>query len=173
MSFKTFLVLLILTFTSYANCQEIYIDHIIEVVNDLDKTIDEYSNKGFTIKAGKLHHNGLKNAHIKFANQSSLEIMTVVGKTKDSISMQYSKLLKEGDGLVYIGLSGISFDKLSSLLANKGYKYKYIKGKLWDYITFSETSELAPFFFIEYHFNFIEKTIFLIIVIKSKALEKL
>ncbi|MCT4590394.1 MAG: VOC family protein [Carboxylicivirga sp.] len=173
MSFKTFLVLLILTFTSYANCQEIYIDHIIEVVNDLDKTIDEYSNKGFTIKAGRLHHNGLKNAHIKFANQSSLEIMTVVGKTKDSISMQYSKLLKEGEGIVYICLSGISFDKLSSLLANKGYKYKYTKGKLWDYITFSETSELAPFFFIEYHFNFIEKTIFLIIVIKSKALEKL
>ena len=136
--------------------QEIYIDHVISVVHDLDMEVEKYERMGFTIKPGTIHDNGLVNAHIKFANNSAFELMSIVGSPNDAIAQRYRSLLDDGEGGVYICLSGIAIERLRLLLSDKGYAYNFAEGKFWSYITFPDDSMLAPFFFIDYHHHFEE-----------------
>ncbi|NJO88447.1 MAG: hypothetical protein HC831_05355 [Chloroflexia bacterium] len=57
-----------------AFAQQVKIDHVICIVKDIEKAIKYYENIGFTVKKGRLHKNGLINAHIKFKNQSYVSV---------------------------------------------------------------------------------------------------
>ncbi len=145
--------LIILFPVSYGQCfgQEIKIDHVISVVSDINKAIDLYTEKGFTVKRGRLHKNGLINGHIKFTNKSSFELMSVMGEATDEISKNYKELLNNGEGGVYIALSGVSTDVMEKKLTDLKISYHIIRGKNWDYITFPKASGLEHFFFIDSH----------------------
>jgi len=138
-------------FPSNAVKAQISIDHLIIAVNNLDSVIDYYHQLGFTVKRGRKHANGLNNAHIKFINASSLELMTVEGEPGDSMAQQYKDFINSGQNGVYIALSGVSFDSLAILLRNHNIEFSLTKSKLWNYLTFPESSGLESLFFIEYH----------------------
>ena len=133
--------------------QEIRIDHVISVVSNLDQGMNSFSSKGFSVTKGKLHSNGLINAHIKFDNNSALELMSVEGEATDLMAEEYKDLLKNGEGGVYLALSGLKSDSIESILTKWNMNYIVSKEKLWSYITFPKSSDLAHIFFIDYHFD--------------------
>jgi len=131
--------------------QDIRIDHLITVVADLDSSVKAYEELGFTVKPGRLQANGLLNAHIKFSNNTSLELMSIKGEPTDELALEYAELLKHGEGGVYLALTGIKTAEMESKLGELTIQYNTLPGKNWDYITFPESSSLAHLFFIEYH----------------------
>ena len=151
-------VITFLLFSKKGNCQDVKIDHVICVVNDLESSIRFYEKSGFTIKKGRQHNNRLLNAHIKFSNGSSYELMTVKGNPGNGIAKNYQELLKTGDGGVFVALAGIKTEEMEQKLSNENIPHKVIKLQNWNYITFSETSSLAHFFFIEYKIKLNDKT---------------
>ena len=66
--------------------------------------------------------------------------------------------MEEGEGGVYVALSGISTDSMETILSKLNLDYDVKKGKAWTYITFPEQSSLAHFFFIDYHFEWQDPT---------------
>lgn len=132
------------------NGQEIRVDHIISVVADIEESIQDFEEIGFSVKRGTLHSNGLINAHIKFRNHSSFELMSLRGEPEDETASEYKALLEEKEGGVFIVLTGIKTDSLSSVLTVLGIEHNTIPGNLWNYITFPQSSSLAHFFIIEY-----------------------
>jgi hypothetical protein len=155
LDYKISVFLLIVFFGSsfVSHGQEIRIDHVISVVSNLEQGIDSFSSKGFSVTKGKLHSNGLINAHIKFDNNSSLELMSIEGDATDLMAEEYKSLLKNGEGGVYLALSGLKHDSIESILTKLNINYIVSKGKLWSYITFPKSSDLAHVFFIDYHFD--------------------
>jgi hypothetical protein len=152
MVYKVCLLILLLGAVT-VNAQDIYIDHVITVVNDLDSAVKLYEKEGFTVKPGKLHENGLINAHIKFKNNSSLELMSLKGKATDELSKTYHKLLQEKEGGVYIALTGIKTGKLMNLLESKGYKFEVTTNKAWNYITIRIVNFLLLSFLLIINFH--------------------
>ncbi|MDW3191427.1 MAG: VOC family protein [Cytophagales bacterium] len=132
---------------------QVRVDHVIAVVNDLDSAKSVFIDKGFLIKEGRLHDNGLLNAHIKFANQSSFELITVKGTATDPLARQYQSLLTEGEGGVFLALTGHDHDSLKHLLQGMHIPFLETNGKWWRYLSFPEDSKLAHLFFIDYLFD--------------------
>jgi hypothetical protein len=133
------------------DCQEIQIDHLVTVVADLEQASSRYTQLGFTVKQGRLHANGLVNAHVKFANKTSLELMSVSGEPTDRIARDYQTLLQEREGGVYLAISGIRTEEMEQMPSGLKIAFETSKGRNWDYITFPQEPELAHFFFIAYH----------------------
>ena len=133
--------------------QNIRIDHVITVVTDLDSAVKAYEELGFTIKQGRFHDNGLINAHIKFKNNTSYELMSIKGEPTDEIARKYADLLKHGKGGVFLALSGIETAEMERRLNELDIEYNTLPGKNWNYITFPQNSSLAHIFFIDYHFK--------------------
>ncbi len=152
--FKKILLALAFAITAKATLgQQVKIDHVICVVKDIEKATKEYEDKGFIVKKGRLHKNGLINAHIKFRNQSSFELMSLKGKPGDAVARTYEKLLNDKEGGVFVALTVPDTEKLQQKLFNNNIQHKVIKAKNWTYITFPDTSGFAHFFFIKYHIS--------------------
>jgi hypothetical protein len=143
------IILSSLTFIGFS--QDIRIDHVITVVADLDSAIKAYEELGFTIKQGRLHENGLINAHIKFKNNTAVELMSIKGEPTDELARNYADLLKHGEGGVFLAFSGIETAEMARRLHELEIEYITLPGKNWDYITFAQNSSLAHIFFIDYH----------------------
>ena len=78
------------------------INHTPIVVRDLEKAQADFRAMGFTIKPGRLHPDGILNAHVKFGDGSELELITAP-KGVDSLTSEYRNKLETGDGPVYYG----------------------------------------------------------------------
>ncbi|WP_339792139.1 VOC family protein [uncultured Imperialibacter sp.] len=150
---KGALIALVVLFTCHceADSQEIRIDHVVTVVADLDQATSRYTQLGFTVKQGRLHANGLINGHVKFGNKTSLELMSVRGEPTDRMARDYQTLLQEGEGGVYLAVSGVRTEEMEQMLSGLKIAFETSKGRSWDYITFPQEPELAHFFFIAYH----------------------
>ena len=136
--------------------QDIRIDHVIAVVADLDSTVIAFEELGFTVKKGRLHDNGLLNAHIKFKNNTSFELMSIKGEPTRELAREYTELLKSGEGGVFLAITGINIEALADKLNDLGIRYNIIPGTSWDYLTFMSKSGLAHIFFIDYHIKTID-----------------
>ena len=130
--------------------QNITLDHVISIVPDIEIAKQKLQDQGFTIKTGTLHGNGLMNAHVKFDNGSSFELMSLIGEPNDQMAKDYESLLEEGEGGVFLALSGIKCDSMSNVLRKSGVDHHYQLRKSWDYITFPANSGMEHIFFIEY-----------------------
>lgn len=153
---QKFWLLLLFVYSTNIWSQEIYIDHVIHVTHNLDSVTKLYTEKGFTVKPGTKHKNGIENIHIKFSNGSAVEYITLHKEPTDAIAKNYAELLEVGEGGVYIALTGKPLVEVSELLTNNDIKHSIVKGKLWSYLTFPNDSPLNLFFFIEYHKTFKE-----------------
>ncbi len=148
------LVLMIsMTLLGHRLSGQIRIDHVIVVVSDIEAAKKAYSTLGFSIKEGRLHENGLLNAHIKFVNGTSFELMTIHNATADALAKQYQSLLDKGEGGVYLALTGHQHDSLKVLFTEMEIEFTETKGKLWSYLAFPTDSYLAHLFFIDYYFD--------------------
>ncbi len=146
-----FIFIVLFSIAIKSNCQEIQVDHVISVVSDIEKATNSYIEKGFNVKKGRLHQNGLINAHIKFKNNTSFELISIKGTPTDEIAINYLELLSKREGGVFVAISGITTHEMEWKLLELNIKYKTIEGRNWDYITFPKTSSLAHFFFIDSH----------------------
>ncbi len=77
------------------------IDHIPLAVRDLDAASKDFEQLGFSVKAGRLHANGIRNNHIKFLDGSGLELITASTPT-DDLSTFYSEHLERGEGPAFL-----------------------------------------------------------------------
>jgi hypothetical protein len=79
------------------------LDHIPTAVHDLERAVADFGALGFAIKPGRPHANGLRNAHIKFANGAGLELITA-SEPRDALSTHYVAFLRNGEGPAYLTL---------------------------------------------------------------------
>lgn len=79
------------------------LDHVPIVVRDLDRAKADLEALGFSLKPGRAHRNGLRNAHAKFADGTEIELISPTAAV-DDLSSTYIDWLKEGDGPISFGL---------------------------------------------------------------------
>ncbi len=132
-------------------CQAPKIDHIISLIPyDQYRSLQENLREdGFTIKEGSQHKNGLLNAHVKFANGSSIELMTINGIPNDDISEEYLKLMAIKPTGVYIALGGFNKEFIVKSLISMEVDFMEKTTSGWHYITLENETLLGAFFFIE------------------------
>lgn len=143
-------LLILVAFSLGAAGQELRIDHVIILHPDLEAAVSDYKAMGYTIKPGRLHDNGLLNAHIKFDNGSSLELMALADAPTDRMARQYAQLLDDGVHGAYLALTGPDQAHIETALKRLSIDYEILRGAIWTYITFDQESEFAHIFFICY-----------------------
>lgn len=79
------------------------LDHIPIAVRDLEQAGDDYRRLGFTLKPGRVHEDGIRNLHAKFADGTELELITA-GAARDALTRHYVEHLRAGDGPAFLGL---------------------------------------------------------------------
>jgi hypothetical protein len=86
------------------------VDHVPVAVRQLRDAEREYSALGFTIKAGRAHANGLRNAFIKFADGTQLELIAPERGETDPTTRDYSAFLARHEGGAYLSLRADSLE---------------------------------------------------------------
>lgn len=117
------------------------IDHIPIVVRNLDSAANFYQQLGFALKPGRFHANGIRNQHVKFKNETELELISV-SQAVDTLSTEYYNSLKEGEGPRFFGL--FSTDIIGIAKQLDGYT-NYENHKTW--ITFPPSDPFHLLFF--------------------------
>jgi catechol 2,3-dioxygenase-like lactoylglutathione lyase family enzyme len=79
------------------------LDHIPIAVADLEAAVEQYRALGFTLKPGRFHADGIRNQHVKFADGSELELITVP-EARDALTQTYREHLASGDGPAFLAL---------------------------------------------------------------------
>ena len=82
------------------------LDHVVVAVRDLEAAASRISDAGFSVKDGRAHANRLRNAHIKFVDGTSVELMTLGGDPGDDVASAYASFLEAGEGGAYLALRG-------------------------------------------------------------------
>ena len=119
------------------------LDHLVIVVESLERSSRQFQALGFTLKPGRIHDNGIRNRHIKFVDGTEIELLTV-GEPVDALTREYAaRLRRHGDGPVFLALFAPDLDALSRRLDAGGWPYRR-QGRWLD---FPPDSELRPFFF--------------------------
>ncbi|HXE06553.1 MAG TPA: VOC family protein [Acidobacteriaceae bacterium] len=118
------------------------INHTPIVVRDLEKAQADFRAMGFTIKPGHLHSDGIRNAHVKFADGSELELITAAAAV-DELTAEYRDKIAHGDGPVYYGLYSPDPAALLRRLHAEGMPLKENEGLL----TFPMGNPLHAIFF--------------------------
>src|SRR5689334_22739161 len=95
-------------------------DHIPVVVRDLEQAEADFQALGFAIKPGRVHADGIRNAHVKFPDGTEIELITAPAAT-DALTAEYRARLKTGEGPVYFGLYAPDPTVLSARLAASGF----------------------------------------------------
>jgi hypothetical protein len=123
------------------------LDHAIVVVDDLDSASNRFRRSGFRIKQGRPHANGLLNRHIKFRDRTEVELMTVRGTPRDDIARDYAKLMRAGDGGVYVALQVKDLNTVARHASTMGARVQRPSSGPWSFVSFTDTSSLAAVFF--------------------------
>ncbi len=117
------------------------LDHIPVVVRDLDKAKGDFRAMGFSIKPGRLHADGIRNAHVKFPDGTEIELITAT-KATDELSSEYRAKMEKSEGPVYFGLYAPNHDAVA-----ERFKELHVEAKNEnDFFTFPSNSQLHPLF---------------------------
>ena len=117
------------------------LDHIPLVVSDLDKAQADFRAMGFAIKPGRLHADGIRNAHVKFPEGTEIELITAP-KAVDDLTSEYRAQMKMGEGPVYFGLFAADPAAVASRL-----QVNHVNLQHNDGISFPADTPLHPLFF--------------------------
>ncbi len=93
------------------------IDHTPTVVANLDEAAATYARLGFSVKPGRPHANGLRNAHVKFRDGSGIELISPPERPGDELTRTYARLLRSGEGPVYLSFHARDTAALTSALS--------------------------------------------------------
>jgi hypothetical protein len=156
------------------NSADMYIDHLTIAVNDLAQAKKDFKALGFTIKPGRLHANSIENAHLKFQDGTSLELITA-SEPRDELAESYIEILADGDGPAYLCLGMDDPGQTEKLLFE--FEPAVTNGSYYQWITFPKESVLSYLFFMKYANSPVDKKEHLqhqngVIGIKAITLEK-
>jgi len=116
------------------------VDHIPIVVRNLERATQRFKDLGFAIKSGRAHRNGIRNAHIKFANGAGLELI-VVDVPSDSLALRYDREAKRAPGPVVASFYARDTEVLHGLLGR--YLHQHHRG-----LTTLSSPALSYLFFV-------------------------
>jgi glyoxalase-like protein len=124
------------------------LNHVVIAVHNLDTAATPFSRLGFTLKPGQLHPNNLLNRHIKFRDQTELELITLQGAPLDRMAREYADLISLGDGGAYVALQ--VFDMAAAELAAQraGLEVRHSGSGPFQFLSFSPSSDAAGVFFV-------------------------
>lgn len=98
------------------------LDHVVIAVHDLDAAIQDYRAIGFTVVQGGIHANhATHNALITFSDETYLELLAPTGETPLSGVIDFSVLLKNGEGFVGFALRSDDLDADTARLRASGF----------------------------------------------------
>ncbi len=127
------------------------LDHVPIAVGDIAALADRLTTGfGFSLKPGRPHPNGLENIHIRFADGSALELMTV-GQPGDAVARRYADLISDGGGGAYLALSGPSVDEVMSIAREIEPALEVTRSGAFDWASFPGGHALSALFFVEVH----------------------
>jgi len=101
---------------------KIGLDHIPVAVRDLDAAQATYRALGFSLKPGRPHANGIRNAHVKFPDGAGLELLTVPAAV-DPLSTKYMNMIRAGDGPGFLAFHARDPEALHAALRAGGYAF--------------------------------------------------
>jgi catechol 2,3-dioxygenase-like lactoylglutathione lyase family enzyme len=97
------------------------LDHVVIAVNDLEAAIRDYGELGFIVTRGGVHANrATHNALITFANGTYLELLAATGEPPRPDLIDFSVLLRSGEGLVGFALRSDDLDAEAARLRAEG-----------------------------------------------------
>lgn len=99
------------------------LDHIPVAVRDLKAASATYRALGFSIKPGRPHANGIRNAHVKFPDGAGIELLTVPAAV-DPLSTKYMKMIRAGDGPAFLSFHARDTTALHAALRAGGYPFR-------------------------------------------------
>ncbi len=99
------------------------LDHIPLAVSQLDSAAAAFQALGFTLKPGRDHANGIRNAHVKFPDGAGIELITVP-KGVDALSTHYWNHLQKGDGPAFVSFHARDTGRLHEALRDGGYTFE-------------------------------------------------
>ena len=123
------------------------LDHVILVVRDLDSAGASFARHGFRLKLGRLHANNLLNRHVKFRDDTSIELMTVRGEPGDSMAIRYADLLRAGEGGVYAALDAAELGPVASAVFALGIPSVHGSSGRWRFLSFPQSAPTGAVFF--------------------------
>lgn len=133
---------------------EVRVDHVVVAVQSLEETQQEFVRLGFTLKPGRLHSNGLLNAHFKFVDGTALEVMSVSGNPGDAMARDYTERINAGGGGAYLAL-GASQRRVLEVAGLHGLDAEVLNAPPFRYVTFSGRA-MGTVFALEYERQFSE-----------------
>jgi len=119
------------------------IDHIPVVVANLEKAQADFRRMGFSIKPGRPHADGIRNAHVKFSDGTEIELITAPAAV-DELTTEYRAKIKNGDGPVYFGLYAPNRTAVAAKLRIGGFAVEDEDNSI---LAFPSGSPLHPLFF--------------------------
>ncbi len=118
------------------------IDHLPVVVADLDRAEADFRALGFSIKPGRPHANGIRNAHVKFPDGTEIELITAP-RAVDPLTTEYRAKLGRSEGPVYFGLYAPDRSALAAQIRTIDRSVL----KSGDFLDFPASTALHPLFF--------------------------
>jgi len=103
------------------------LDHIPVAVRDLEAASATYRALGFSLKPGRPHPNGIRNAHVKFPDGAGLELLTVPAGV-DALSTKYLDMIRAGDGPGFLAFHARDPEALHAALRAGGYEFDDANG---------------------------------------------
>ena len=103
------------------------LDHIPVAVRDLEAASATYRALGFSLKPGRPHANGIRNAHVKFPDGAGLELLTVPAAV-DPLSTKYLDMIRAGDGPAFLSFHARDTNALHAALRAGGYAFRDANG---------------------------------------------
>jgi hypothetical protein len=119
-------------------------------VYDLTQAIATFEEGlGFSTKPGTVHGNGLRNAHVRFRDDSALELMSVEGGIPDALSDLYRSFLADGEGGAFVALAAGPIDSVLVRLGERLEGASVSRGPAVDWIAFPVGHDLHPVFLVD------------------------
>lgn len=100
----------------------LHLDHAVIAVTDLDLAIRDYRDLGFTVVRGGIHANrATQNALVIFLDGTYLELLAATGEAGLPGLIDFSVLLKDGEGLVGYALRADDLEAEVARLQSEGF----------------------------------------------------
>ena len=130
------------------------VDHVVIGVSDLESAAGDFQSLGFRLKPGRLHPNGLTNAHVKFADGTALELMSLEGEPTDPVAFAYATFLRNGEGGAFLAIEAEP-DRVTEAANILGLPSQLTRSGPFTWVTVDDSDgnpdvEPSPVFFISY-----------------------
>lgn len=152
---KELLISIILISSLQSQKIQVELDHITIITKDLEKSIQSWEEKGFTLKRKAIHKNTIHNAIIEFEAENEIELLTV-REAKDDVSAFYLNEIQEMtalEKLVKVAFrmkNSTDFYKLEAQFIHSKVDYQKHDFGYAQALEFKKENPLFPFYFINF-----------------------